>query len=64
MTNNDVIEKMNILHDAMDEIKELSWCEGVKIKHLRTYLTLIEQYYDLIHEHIDTELHKKGGSNA
>ena len=52
MTNKDVIESLMIIHDALDEIRELSWVDDVKTKHLRTYLTLIENKLDPLHEHL------------
>lgn len=59
MTNDDVIQHLNIIHDAVDNLKDLSYSEGLKASQLTPYLELLALTMDPLHEHLSTVFESK-----
>jgi len=49
MTNDDVIQHLNIIHDAVDNLKDLSYSDGFKASQLTPYLELLALTMESIH---------------
>lgn len=50
MTNDDVIQHLNIIHDSVDNLKDLSYLEGLKASQLTPYIELLSLAAESIHE--------------
>jgi hypothetical protein len=55
MTNTEMVERLNCIHDALDSLREISDLEGMESKRLTSFLDLLEKYFDPLHEHLNSK---------
>lgn len=50
MTNDDIIQHLNIIHDSVDNLKDLSYSDGLKASQLTPYLELLALTAGSLHD--------------
>lgn len=58
MTDKDIVERLNTLHDSLDALRELSQHEGLRADRLTSYIDLIEHYFNPLHECLNARFEK------
>lgn len=64
MKDSEIVERLNVIHDALDCLRELSYIEDLKAQRLSTYLELVECAFDPLHEALNKEFEQRISANG